>query len=241
MKIQKFQGTSEINPKFVFHELFSNFNKEIKEYDLPYSNFILEKLNEPMILPRNDFPELYKKIEVFKKNYASLFVDFFYFMILDLVKCNYCNKILSADGIVGSFIELDSITNDNVINLIQKSLSGSANQNYYCIYCMSNTMGIAEKKFLNSPKYLIIDFHGEQKNPKFLDNEIDLSNHIISNIGPKKYKLYGYISEVQYGKFNLCIRGNNCWKIYSDENKIETYNINNLNSCNPHIAIYQGS
>ena len=255
MKIQKFQGTSEINPKFVFHELFSNFNKEIKDYDIPYSNFILEKLNEPLTLPRNDFPELYKKIEVFKKNYASFFVDFFYFIILDLVKCNYCNKIMSADGNVESFIKLDSITNDNtinliqlnsttndnVINLIQKSLLGSVNQNYYCIYCMRNTMGIAEKKFLNSPKYLIIDFHGEQNNQIFLDNEIDLSNHIISSIGPRKYKLYGYISEVQYGKFNLCIRGNNCWKIYSDENKIETYNINNLNSCSPHIAIYQGS
>ena len=241
MKIQRFQGTSEIDPKLVFQELFSNFNKEIKEKDLPYSNFILEKLNEPMILPRNDFPELYKRIEFFKKNYASLFVDFFYFMILDLVKCNYCNRIISADGIVESFIELDSSTNDNVINLIQKSLLGNANQNYYCIHCMRNIMGIAEKKFLNSPKYLIIDFLGREKNPKFLDNEIDLSNHIITNIGPRKYKLYGYISEVQYGKFNLCIRGNNCWNIYSDENKIETYKINNLNSCNPHIAIYRGS
>ena len=241
MKIQKFQGTSEINPKFVFNELFSNFNKEIKDYDLPYNNFVLEKLNEPMILPKNDFPELYKKIENFKKNYASLFVDFFYFMILDLVKCEYCNKIISADGSVESFVELDSSANDNVTNLIQKYLLGNVSQNYYCIYCMRNTMGICEKKFLNSPKYLIIDFHGEQKNQKFLENEIDLSNHIISNIGPKKYKLYGYISEAQYGKFNLCLRVKNYWNIYSDETKMETINISNLNSCNPHIAIYQGT
>ena len=244
MKIQKFQGNDEISPKFVFHELFSYFNNEMKEYDIPWNNLLLDKLIDPIVLPRNKFPEVYKRIEFIKNNFASLFVDFFYFMLLDLVKCTNCFQIINAQIYLASFFELDSYINTNVANLMKNILLSRQNttyQRHYCDYCRCYTLGIYEKKFLNSPKYLIIDFCGETKNYKYLDNEIDLSNFIISNIGPRKFKLYGYISQAQNGKFILYIRGNNCWKVYSEENKFETNNIDNLNTCNPYIAIYQGS
>ena len=243
-KSQNFQGTNEISPKFVFHDLFSIFNKEMKQFEIPWNNNTLEGLIEPMILPKNSYPDLYDKIEFFKSKYANLFVDFFYFMLLDLVKCSNCNRILNLESYVASFIALDSFTYDNVTNLMKRELinkPSNLNGYFYCPNCRSRTIGICEKKLLNSPKYLIIDFFGSPKNQKNLEDEIDMSYYIVSNIGPRKYKLYGYICEAQNGKFTASIKGNNIWKIYSEENDFDQYPIKDMNNCSPYIAIYRGN
>ena len=242
-KSQNFQGTNEISPKFVFHDLFSIFNKEMKECDIPWNNNTLDGLIEPMILPKNSYPDLYGKIEFFKSKYTNLFVDFFYFMLLDLVKCSNCNRILNLESYVASFIALNSFTYDNVTNLMRRELinkPSNLNGYFYCPNCRSKTIGICEKKLLNSPKYLIIDFFGSPKNQKNLDDEIDMSYYIVSNIGPRKYKLYGYICEAQNGKFTASIKGYNIWKIYSEENDFDQYSIKDMNNCSPYIAIYRG-
>ena len=244
MKSQNFLGTKEISPKFVFHDLFSIFNKEMKEFEIPWNNNTLDGLIEPMILPKNYYPDLYDKIEFFKSKYANLFVDFFYFMLLDLVKCSNCNRILNLESYVASFLALDSFTYDNVTNLMQRELinkPSNLNSYLYCPNCRTKTIGICEKKLLNSPKYLIIDFFGSPKNQKNLEDEIDMSYYIISNIGPRKYKLYGYICEAQNGKFTASIKGNNIWKIYSEENSFDQYSIKDMNKCSPYIAIYRGN
>ena len=79
MKNQNFQGTNEIGPKFVFHDLFSIFNQKMREFDILWNNNTLEGLIEPMILPKNSYPDLYDKNEFFKSKYANLFVVFFLF------------------------------------------------------------------------------------------------------------------------------------------------------------------
>ena len=164
-------------------------------------------------------------------------------MLLDIVKCSRCNQILNVESYVSSFIELEAFLIDNVTNLMKKELingQSSSNSYYYCSICRSTTIGICQRKLLNSPKYLTIDFLGEQKNQKFLDNGIVMPSYILSNIGYRKYKLFGYIYEVQNGAFNACIKENNYWKVYSQENKIDQF-IGYINPCNPYIAIYQGS
>ena len=44
--------------------------------------------------------------------------------------------------------------------------------------------------FMNTPKYLLIDFERRK-----LENEIDLFTYSMANIDPKKYSLYFYITK----------------------------------------------
>ena len=242
IQIDTFKGVYEINPRKVFEELFSYFNKEIIDFDIPWKNNLLDSLIKPLSIAKNQFPELYYKVENFTKQYSNLFVEFFYFIFLETVKCNKCSKIISVTSDITPFFNLDSSLIENISYMIKTKMSShlkKTNINYYCMSC-GDTNGIFENKFFSSPKYLMIDFVGKIKNQKVLDYEIDLTEYMLTNIGPKKYKLYGYICQDQNRKFNTCIWENNCWKIHSEENEVSTFNTNHLNSCNPHIAIYKG-
>ena len=96
------------------------------------------------------------------------------------------------------------------------------------------------KAFFNSPPFLLIDFYGSSKNSKKLENEINLSDFILTNIGPKKYGLFGFICEDQNNNYIAYINSNNSWIKFSGNNEIELYNIGSLNTYCPHVAIYRG-
>ena len=114
-----------------------------------------------------------------------------------------------------------------------------SNNNNLCPKCNTNNL-INEKLFLNSPKYLIIEF--ENINSIILDDTIDLSNYILTDIGPKKYDFFAVIS-----RENI----NNEYHFVSGIKKYDKYffiSDNNYEKCGeevkkyglPYIAIYKG-
>jgi ubiquitin C-terminal hydrolase len=109
---------------------------------------------------------------------------------------------------------------------------------YSCKNCLYNGKGKETKKFYNSPQYLILDFEGH-KNTKDLDLEFDVSQYIITSIGPRKYQLYAFIFK-QNGQYKAYIRNNNLWYEYSGENDVNENRFQSFNSFSPNIAIYRG-
>ena len=161
--------SKQMIPKWIFSEIFSNFNKDIIDNDIPWTNKIFDKLIEPAYLSRKFFPKLSKDIEQFKNNYKNVFVDNFYFILLTLTKCSKCNDIINEENFnVKSFISIESNENDKVSNLIKKILfdekNNKDNNNYYCQKCQINIFRKPQKAFFNSPKFLLIDFYGSVKN-----------------------------------------------------------------------------
>ena len=157
-RIKRFNDNSnQMIPKWIFYEIFSNFNKDIIDFDIPWQNNILDDFIGPNYLSRNSFPNLYENIEQFKTNYKSFFVDNFYFIILRLTSCPYCMTIINVDPCVSSLLNLDSNLIDNVSNLIKKELfsedSYYNNNNYYCQICKTNVLGKSRKTFLNTPPF----------------------------------------------------------------------------------------
>ena len=245
-KIERFKNDiNNMIPRWIFHEIFSNFNKDFINNGITWQNFIFSGLKEPEYLSRNIFPNIYEDIEQFEKNYTNLFVDNFYFIILVLTKCHNCNNIIPVDTGVSSFINLDSNRVDTISNLIKNELLDEDNQsennnNYFCQFCQINTLGKSHKAFFNTPPFLLVNFYGPNKNLKKLENEINIGDYTLTNKGPKKYELYGFICEDQNRSYTAYINNNKNWIKYSEDNKVEQYNIGSLNKYCPHMAIYRG-
>ena len=246
MKIQRFKNNgNQLIPKWIFYEIFSNFNKDILNNDIPWQNNIVDGLIEPKNLTRNSFPNIYANIAQFKERYRNFFVDNFYFLLLTLTNCPRCNYLLNIETGVSSLFNLDGSIINNVSNLIKKELFSDDdnlynNNNYYCSMCNINTFGKSHKVFFTTPSFLLIDFYGEKKCLKYLDNAIDLTVYSMTKVGPKKYILYAFICEEPNSGYIAYIKNNNYWTKYSGDNRVEPSNISSLNTFCPHMAIYKG-
>lgn len=62
----------------------------------------------------------------------------------------------------------------------------------------------------------------------------------MSNKGPKKYSLCGFISEENNGKYMYYFKDIKGWHLYSDINNMEDSKFDSFNFCFPNIAIYKG-
>ena len=197
-EIPLFKEKNEIDPKDILNELFSYVNDEFKDYCINYKNDVFDKLVESETVPKNLFPTLYDKIENFKI-YKSPFYSTFNFIISEFIKCPNCNfkQINDKNLLITNFIPLCSTEKGEISNLLFNYMSQSNNdsfsQNFECFKCSYKSPGKVEKIFINTPKYLIIEFVGERKEEKILDDRLDLSSYNLMNIGPKKYSLYAYI------------------------------------------------
>ena len=244
MEIERFKvDSNQMIPKWIFYELFSNFNKYIKDNKIPWQNNIFDKLIEPTYLSRDSFPKLYEFIEQFKTNYRSIFVENFYFILLNLTKCTKCDNILDEDSSIKCFLNLDSNAIDNISKLIKKLFAEnnhSYNHSHYCIKCGNNTIIKSHKAFWNTPPFLLIEFDGPIKNSKKLEKEISIGEYTLTNIGPKKYELYGFICEEQNKNFIAYLKNEKSWFKYSEINKVEKYEIGSLKKYCPNMAIYKG-
>ena len=114
--------------------------------------------------------------------------------------------------------------------------------NYYCNYCSKNVIGNKNNSFLNTPKYLIIEFIDLPKKKKQIEPQIDLTYYRLSNKGPRKYLLYALICRDNNGEFLAYIKINGCWGFYSGYDKclqvpFESIQINQID---PYFAIYEG-
>ena len=95
---------------------------------------------------------------------------------------------------------------------------------------------------MNTPRFLLINFNGSVKKSQKLEKEIeiDIGEFTLTNIGPKQYGLYAFICEDKSKNYVAYIKNENIWKKYSEDNKVEKYDINLLNKYCPNMVIYQG-
>ena len=252
LKEARFKGINEIEPKMVFYDLFSLSNQEFvnksngTDNDIFYLNQIFKNLKELPILPKSSFKKVYDNIDKFSTDFSTPFVDEFYFILLELYKCNNCQNIIKAITNVSFFISLKGeIDGANVTNLLANYIMSPSNNNsnVICNRCNNNNMIQKYYSFMNTPKYLLIDFEG-RKLSKCLENEIDLSTYSMTNIGPKKYSLYAYITrDSNNQKYIEYIKNKDDWYKYSEENNAEKLsNPQNINFClSPYMVIYKGN
>ena len=211
-----------------------------------YQNILFKDFKEIENLPKNDFPQIYEIIELFKKIHHSPIVEVFYYILLNLTKCPHCDAVLDANNTdnknITYFIPLPARNIDSVSNLIKNYLSEQDNSNniYNCKNCNYSGPGKKEKGFINSPNYLFIYFEGEEKEIKTLDYNLDLTSYCIGKVGPKKYEIFAFIVKGNDDKYKAYIKNDRgIWYLYNDENSHIQDDIS-LKNITPYVAIYQG-
>jgi len=60
--------------------------------------------------------QCWKKIKNFKKNNRGSFIDFFYFLGLDIVKCPQCDFILNVETYQCELLQIELINDKNTIS-----------------------------------------------------------------------------------------------------------------------------
>jgi hypothetical protein len=237
-KSNKINSMGISDPTVVLQELIINYSKEFKKH-IPYHN---NKLLAYSIINDN-FPyylkaEIDQAIQYFQLNYRSPFVDLFYFIDINKRICNKCDNIINLNKNILFSISIKTEMNQPLSDLIVINFKKELTNNT-CPIC--NSFLKEERYFLNSPQYLIIEF--ENRNNILLDDTIDLTPYILTNVGPIKYDFFAVINEEKISNKNHYILGvkkeidnylfytdNNCQKV-GDEVK----------RCgNPCIAIYKG-
>ena len=237
-----YRGTEEIEPIFAFFGICSYINKEFREQNNFYENLIdFPEIEE---VPKAKFPKVYETIEDFKKEYHSPFANDFYYILLNLTKCQKCNYVLKAEikdnyG-VSSFIPLPGLFIDKVSNLLERYMTKQFDSPflYTCKNCDYKGPGKDEIGFLNNPKYLLFNFEGE-KEIKNLDDSIDLTNYTLTKSANNKYNLLSFITK-ENDKFIAYIKNeNHIWCKFNEENMMEEDVLIIKNNCFPYIAIYE--
>ena len=234
----RFSGIEEIEPKIAFNELFEKFNSEFKNNNISWPNSIFNSLNELKDFPRKSFPNIYAKIDEFKQ-YHSPLVDEFYFISLEVTKCPSCNNILNNDINVNInyCIHIPGNIKGKISQLINQSEDGL--NKIECKRCLYRSGGKKGKAFINTPKYLIIFFDGEDIKEKKLDNILEVKPYMMSDIGPKLYGLYSFISKETDGKYVAYIKNGYSWDVCTNNDTIEKLRVKSFNYCFPLIAIYK--
>ena len=238
-----FNGKGEINPKLVISLFFLTMNNEFLKNNIISNNKIFEKLNNFKNISRKSFPEIDNiNIDNFKKKYNFPLVDDFFFINIQIIKCQKCNSILKFASEINYLIQLPISEEGKISDLIERyMLSSNDNEliNNKCNKCFENGIIKCENHFLNSPNYLIICFEGKNKAYKNL-NKIDLTQFIISDIGPKNFYLYSFIAQDDDEKYKAYIKKDDEWYLYFNENEVEPTREKSFNYCFPYVAIYKG-
>ena len=229
-------------PKIILQELIKNFSREFKQ-NIIYNNLIFENTN--LIITEN-LPHSFKVvisqriIKEFESDYASPFVDIFYFVEMIIIRCQFCNNIIDCRDNVLFSLSFRIINESNIKDLIDNNINQEiSNNSYICPNCQALNFK-KEKLFLNSPKYLIFVF--ENKSYINLDDTIDLSRYILTNVGSRKYGFFAVINEENLDNnlhYILGIKKNNIYYFFSDNDCQKSGE--EVKSCGkPCIAIYKG-
>ena len=237
-------GNEEIEPILAFYGLCSYINKEFREQLNECPNCIFQNFKEKEEIPKANFPNVYEIIVNFKQNYHSPFVNCFYYILLNLIKCPKCNYVLNAEikdhyGI-SSYIPLNGLLIDKVSNLLELYMTKQFNSSfiYNCKNCDYKGPGKDEVGFLNNPKYLLFNFEGE-KEIKTLDDSIDLTNYSLADSKKNKYNLLSFITK-ENEKYRAYIKNEKHeWCEYNEENIMEEIPFIIKYKCIPYIAIYE--
>jgi len=236
-KILNFTGNEEVDPKIVIKEIFQKVNSEFQNNHIFWANPIFNNLRELKDFPRDDFPEIYEKIDEFKE-FNSPFINKFYFILLDLIKCPNCNNSIERIPNITYFLNFLNSAKGKISKLINQ-YEDNSNKSYECQNCNYKGKGKKEIAFINTPEYLIIYFDGEEVKEKSLDSSLELSHYKKSETGPEHYNLYAFISKEEDGKYIAYIKNGNSWDLCSNNYTSEKARVESFNYCFPSIAIYK--
>lgn len=241
-KINKiYKENAEISPKIIISDLFNIMANEFKKYNTNWNNTIFNNLIEPTTFSKNNFPQIYEKIKIFQNELKSPFVDKFYFITLEVVKCPNCNDVMKVTPHITYFVPMPSMYKNSISNLMKNYVNNQKTSDLECNKCKKH--GFNTNLFFSTPKFLIIFFNGEPKEKKILDEELDFNNYTISNIGPKKYKLYGFMTKENDTYLDI-IRNehsnSNNWYLFYELDKIGNFQFNSTHYFFPTIAVYKG-
>ena len=237
-----FKGEEEINPKFIFDELFKVVKEDfiINNLNIIWNSDFLNEVVESQFLPKIYFPHIYEKIEKIKNENKNPFFDIFYYISIELTVCPRCNLTIQTNAHSFYFIPLPAKFKDKISNLIINYFNNPKKVELKCNKCLNNAM--TSYKFYSTPKYLLIFFEGNEKKEKLLDECIDLSPFCYTNIGPKKYFLYGFIRKSNNNEYKSIIKNENenNWIYFSGIDDIAKGGFS-YNQCYfPIIAVYKG-
>ena len=240
-KIEEFKKDVDISPKKILFYLFILLNNDFKANKINWNNDLLNCFIEPANLPKKSFPHIYEKVEIFKKDFKSPFVDNFYFISLEFIKCPQCNCLLQSYAHTSYMIPLAAIKKDKISNLINNYINSTKTSEIKCNKCFN--YGVKVNRFFTTPKYLMLFFEGEPKKEKIIEDVMDLGSSCFTNIGYKRYNLYGFITKDTMDNEYKAIFKNehdNNWLLYSDIDSISKFGFNFKNYYFPTIAIYKG-
>ena len=240
-----FNEIDENNPFQAFLSFCNYLNREYGKHSLSYPNNIFYDFKELEILPKNKFGHIYDKIKDFTTNLHSPVVDAFYYVLLHLIRCPICNDVLKADinneDGISSFITVPGYSFDKISNLVKNYITNQKKsyENCQCDNCEYKGPGKDEIGFLNTPKYLLINIEGKDKEIKNIDDTLNLSKYSLTKIGKKNYKLFCFVTKVN-GKFQTYIKNDhNEWCLYTTENAIINSPFANTSNFVPDIIIYE--
>ena len=239
-EIEIFKGDKEIEPIFVYYQIFKKLNDEIIKYPLEISNKI-KSLNDIPGVDKMNFPKIYEELNSFITKKKNPLIDKFYCIILYIIRCSECNNIMEAKIKISFFLELDGIKSGNISDLISRYFDYVCPNLYFnCKKCNQNVKGIRIETFLAKPKYLVITFLNSDFSPKNIDNEINLVDYSYAdkNIGPNKYFLFAIVEKNQNNEIEAFIKKGNDFFFYDSEilYKSDYYKFNNFF---PSIVIYK--
>jgi serine/threonine protein kinase len=237
VKVKDFTGTEEVDPKIVIRELFQKVNSEFQNNRIFWVNPIFNNLRELKDFPRDTFPEIYEKINEFK-DFHSPFINKFYFILLDLIKCPNCFNLIDRITNITYCLNISNSLEGKISKLINQSEDNS-NKTYECKKCNYKGKGKKEIAFINTPEYLIIYFEGEEVKEKSLDSLLELGPYKISETGPELYNLYAFISKEEDGKYFAYIKNGNSWDLCSNNYNSDKVRVESFNYCFPSIAFYR--
>ena len=171
-----FPKNEEVSPNLIFFYIIKIINDEYINEQTPYFNGVFEGLKTIEKIPQYSLLLILGKINEFKQN-TSLCYNNFYYLFLDIIKCPSCKSILAVNDkslYASNFIGLQGGMAGSVSNLIQYYMKDECDYispSYTCKCGKNEGLEKPEKALLNTPKYLFIDFEGETKKQRQLDEK----------------------------------------------------------------------
>ena len=242
--------TSGPRPIILFFMMSSIINKEFNELCPNYKNYILDDIfvsknySFNNILPYNQYKalcdSLITQINSFKNCKRNPFVDYFYFLGLEIKKCPLCKNILDAEISQCELLQLSIKSEENIIDDLIKNYFDEKYPKfsiYTCQYCQKNIdLKCINFYCLNAPEYLILEL--EDRSRVYFKDNILLPLYDGKNIS---YQFVGGIYRKKletHSEFYSVNREGNGLILY-DNDTFQNCNYDLINSENPSMLIYQ--
>ena len=234
-------GISGNRPIILIYMISSIFKDEFNKYFYDYPNTILDNCfsGKNYMIMNNQFilDKINQTIFRFKCQYKGPFVDNFYFIILTIIRCPSCSSINNIDSEVSHFLQLDvQYPQNKITDLIYNYFKLEKYPGNYRCSCGIIGTELRQKVFLNSPKYLFLEF--EDKNMIYFSDIIEIP---LLNGNKKSYQ---FVASIYKAKINSITNFVAVVKIRNSfiaffEDGVKQITANPLNLDCPSLALYK--